>query len=90
MNIRQIATPVEVRRDAGGAWRHPDLPEGVKEIEEWIKAHNLQTRSITERISAAELGAWEPEAPEGDEWFTLRVGMNGAFASWIWAKKVTP
>lgn len=94
MNITIIANPADIKRNADGTWRHPDIPtffpNNENGFEAWAKRQHFTIHTVQERLRGEAFTDWTPDAPEGDEWFTLEVKMVGRTAFWTWARRNAP
>lgn len=99
-----LIQPARVERDADGCWWHPDLPDldeatAVESWGQWLEAQQLQVHllmlehespELFEQYLASDGGFefWQPQAPEGGEWFLLSLAdTEDGPAAW-WARRV--
>jgi hypothetical protein len=95
--------PMPVERDENGWWLHPGIPnfdEDHKSFSAWVKAVGLEVKykcleSYPEHPlydawferGECDASSWEPEAPNGEGWFTFSIHDSEDGPVWVWARR---
>ncbi|WP_392889765.1 hypothetical protein ACF6ZU_00345 [Pseudomonas migulae] len=103
----KLITPAPVVRDAMGSFQHPDMPDfdegdGDK-CKAWVAEQGLQMamvsleyadEAVADRYFESgdpDYSYWEPDRPDGDDWFCLAIHDTDDGPVCWWARReVTP